>query len=252
MSAHKLDVMATVAEAYRGAWTHFSDMFRLIWLAGALYILISVGTVFLDPKTDTVFFLLLELASLFLWPIVAVTWHRFILLGDEPAGRIHFSFGRREARFLLVTIMLSLFMVPGFLSFMLVGALAQDGQGSQLAGMIAIVGIVLLMAGVFFMVRLSLLLPAVAVDEAVNAGRMLERTKGNFWRLFGVAALSALPFFAALMLFDALPLALKAIGTAIVMLFYAIVNVAVLSIAYRELAGPAGTHAPEPEIDASL
>ena len=252
MSARKLDVMATVSEAYRGAWTHFSEMFHLIWLPGAVYILLSITSMLLDPKKDTFFILLLELGSLFLWPMIAVTWHRFILLGDEPAGRIHFSFGRREARFLLVTIMLSLFMLPGLLCFMLVGAMAQAGQGSTLAGLIAVVGMVLEIAGIFFLVRLSLMLPAVAVDEAVNAGRMLERTKGNFWRLAGVAVLSALPFFAVLILLGALPLALKAVGSAIVMLFYAIVNVAVLSIAYRELAGPAGTHAPEREIDATL
>ena len=252
MSERKLDVLGTVSEAYRGAWTHFSDMFRLIWLPGAIYVALAIVTTFLNPKTDTFFILLLELGSLFLWPIIAVAWHRFILLGDEPAGRIHFSFGQREARFLLVTIMLSLFMLPGFLCFILVGAMAQDGQGSTLPGLIAVLGLALELAGIFFAVRLSLLLPAVAVDEAVNAGRMLERTKGNFWRLLGVAILSALPFFATLVLFDALPLALKAIGSAIVMLFYAIVSVAVLSIAYRELAGPAGTHAPEREIDATL
>ena len=252
MSAHKLDVMAVVAEAYRGAWTHFSEMFRLIWLPGGAYILLSVGSLFLDPKQDTFEIMLVELGSLFLWPIIAVTWHRFILLGDEPSGRINFHFGRREARFLLVTIMLSLFMVPGLLCFLLAGAMAQAQQGSPVSGVVAVIGLGLLLAGVFFFVRLSLLLPAVAVDDTVNAGRMLERTKGNFWRLLGVAFLSALPLFAIFILLSFLPLALKALGSAIVMLFYAIVNVAILSIAYRELSGPAGTHAPEPEVDATL
>ena len=251
MSARKLDVMATVSEAYRGAWTHFSDMFRLIWLPGAIYILFAVATLFVDPKQDTFVIMLLELGSLFLWPIIAVAWHRFILLGDEPAGRIHFTFGRREARFLLVTIMLSLFMLPGLLCFMLAGAMVQ-AEGSSLSSVVAVIGLALEIAGIFFFVRLSLLLPAVAVDEAVNAGRMLERTKGNFWRLLGVAILAALPLLAIIILLNALPLALKAVGSAIVMLFYAIVNVAVLSIAYRELTGPAGTHAPEREIDATL
>ena len=42
MTKLKLDILATVREAYGGAWTHMGEMLRLIWLPGLLYLATSV------------------------------------------------------------------------------------------------------------------------------------------------------------------------------------------------------------------
>ncbi|MDX5366816.1 MAG: hypothetical protein LPK88_10285, partial [Alphaproteobacteria bacterium] len=109
----RLDVVSTITEAYGGAWCNLGEMVRLIWFPVALYLVFSIARVFVDVETQFFLALVLEIASLFLWPVIAVTWHRFILLGDEPSGPVHFHFGRREAVFLLVSIFLILLFIPG-------------------------------------------------------------------------------------------------------------------------------------------
>ena len=109
----RLDIAATVGEAYRGAWNHLGEMVRLIWLPGALYFSLSVAGVFIDVEQNRALAVVINLATLFLWPIIAVAWHRFILMGDAPPGKFHFSFGRREARYLIVSVFLTLLFAPG-------------------------------------------------------------------------------------------------------------------------------------------
>lgn len=116
----KLDILATVREAYSGAWTNLGEMLRLIWVPGVLYLTISVVSAFIDAERQLLLALALELAGLFLWPVIAVAWHRFILIGDAPAGNFHISFGRREARFLVISVFLFLLFVPG-VTFVLAG-----------------------------------------------------------------------------------------------------------------------------------
>lgn len=243
----KLDVLATVREAYGGAWTNLGEMLRLIWVPGVLYLAISVAGAFIDIERQVFLALVLELAGLFLWPIIAVAWHRFILIGDAPAGSFHISFGRREARFLVISIFLFLLFVPG-VTFVLAGESMTQTMTSSL---LSFFGLLLMLVAIYFFVRLSLLLPAVSVNDPFNPRLILERTRGNFWRLTAVLVLVALPIVILGFLFGVLAAAgpilkVAAIASfALVMVFFAVVNVAVLSVAYRELIGPAGTQAPD-------
>lgn len=99
--------------------------------------------------------------------------------------------------------------------------------------------------------RLSLLLPAAAVDDRIDAGLVLERTRGNFWRMVAVFALVVLPIVVCLLLLGALAQSIPALSIlvaaafALISIFFAVVNVAVLSVVYRELIGPPGTSVPE-------
>lgn len=239
----RLDVLATIREAYGGAWTHFGEMIRLIWLPGLLYLVFSTASSFMDVEEQFFPVLLLELASLFLWPFIAVAWHRFILIGDAPAGAFRFSFGRREARFLLVSVFLFLMLVPGIVLAMAADRMAQTMTGSLLS----FVGLLLLLTSIYFFVRLSLLLPAVSIGDPVDPRLLLERTRGNFWRLVAVFFSVVIPVIVLAILLGSLMaagLALQVVavaGFALVSVFFAVVNVAVLSIAYRELIGPPGS-----------
>lgn len=251
MNEKRLDVLATVAEAYKGAWGHLGEMLRLIWLPGLLYLALSVASAFVDPEKQRFLAVIIDFASLFLWPIIAVTWHRFILIGDAPSGRFNLSFGRREARFLLFSIFLVLLFMPGGILMIVANAMPQT-MSSSLLGFF---GLLLLFVSLYFFVRLSLLLPAVSVDDPVNPRLVLERTRGNFWRLAAVLVLAVLPVLVVAVLLTGLislgPVAalLALIAIALVSIFFAVVNVAVLSIAYRELIGPPGTQAPDNDED---
>lgn len=249
----KLDVLSTIREAYGGAWNHFGEMVRLIWLPGLLYLVFSTASSFVNVEEQFFAALVLELASLFLWPVIAVAWHRFILLGDAPAGAFRFSFGRREALFLLVSVFLFLMLVPGSALAMAASQQAQTLTGSLLS----FFGLLLLLTSIYFFVRLSLLLPAVSIGDPVDPRLILERTRGNFWRLVAVFISVVLPvvLLAALIgtLLTASPiLQVAAVAMfALVSVFFAVVNVAVLSVAYRELLGPPGS-VPAPHIDPSF
>jgi hypothetical protein len=243
----RLDIAATVGEAYRGAWNHLGEMVRLIWLPGALYFSLSVAGVFIDVEQNRALAVVINLATLFLWPIIAVAWHRFILMGDAPPGKFHFSFGRREARYLIVSVFLTLLFAPG----VILSATPAFLPANMTASLLSFFGVLLLMVAIYFMVRLTLLLPAVSVGDPVNPRLVLERTRGNFWRLVAVFAAIALPMFLILFLVGSLVggnLVMNVAAVAVlslVLILFAIVNIAVLSIAYRELIGPPGTQAPD-------
>ena len=242
----QLDVLAAVREAYSGAWSHLGEMLRLIWLPGVLYLALSLVGALLADSGQFVLRIVIEFASLFLWPIIAVAWHRFILLGDAPAGTYQISFGQREARFLVVSFFLVLLLLPGFFITTLTSQTQDLGPSASLIGF---AGILLAFVGIYFLVRLLLLLPAVAIDEPINARLILERTRGNFWRLVAICILSSLPLVVAywvimsVALSLGIPLGIPMLLSAVLSIFFAIVNVAILSIAYRELIGPPGAMA---------
>jgi len=250
MTPLKLDIIRTVREAYGGAWAHIGEMLRLIWLPGLLYMGTSIVATYIDPREQLLLSLLLNVVALFLWPIIAVTWHRFILIGDAPAGRFHLHFGRREARFLMISIFLFLLLLPGMLMAIAGTALAEEQPQSTTGSLLGFVGMMLILVALYFFVRLSLLLPAAAVDDRIDAGLVLERTRGNFWRMVAVFALVVLPIVVCLILLGALAQSIPALSIlvaaafALISIFFAVVNVAVLSVVYRELIGPPGTQAP--------
>lgn len=242
----RLDVIAAVREAYSGSWRHLGEMLRLIWLPGTLYLALSLVGALLADSGQVVLRIAIEFASLFLWPIIAVAWHRFILLGDAPVGAYQISFGQRESRFLVVSFFLVLLLLPGFFITTLTSQMQGLGPSASLIGF---AGILLAFIGIYFLVRLLLLLPAVAIDEPINARLILERTRGNFWRLVAICILSSLPLVVVYWLVMSVALSLgisvavPMLLAAVLSIFFAIVNVAILSIAYRELIGPPGAMA---------
>ncbi|MEQ9519638.1 MAG: hypothetical protein RLN89_09380 [Parvibaculum sp.] len=252
MNAPKLDVVATVKEAYKGAWSHFGEMTKLVWAPVAIYVAINVvhasfvqnELVGIDQEDPIAMLnaawgwqtILLILASIFLWPMIAVAWHRFILLGEVSTQTFYFRFGKREARFLLTTIFLSLLSVPGMLVIMV-------GGSSALAVFAVPVGLVLIVMGLLYAARLSLLLPAVATDSLTDARTILDATRGQVLSIVLVHMLNFLGIIAIAIVVNAvgqlLSLIVGAAGTAIsgavVTIFSQIISVAILSIMYRDL-----------------
>ncbi|WP_420561442.1 hypothetical protein [Tepidicaulis sp.] len=261
----KLDVVGTVMEAYRGAYSHFLDLVKLVWLPVVIYIVANIaqqeflqrrleelqqqeqGSLINVTEAFSLPIVLLMLVGLFTWPMIAVAWHRFVLLGDRGSGAVNFHFGRREAVFLLASIFLVLLALPAFLVAMVSGALADPVSGdTALSFGLAILALVLAIAAVYYSVRLTLLLPAVAIGEPLNARAILDITKGNFWRLLGMIILNmlfimviaiALNVVGALVSFIpggiVVAIGLQALG----MTVFQITSVAILSIAYRDLSG---------------
>ncbi len=262
----KLDVIGTMTEAYKGAGSHFSDMIRKVWVPVTLYLagmvavtsLLQSKLVAINPEASPeemqqhVAELLQSmvgwplivaiLLSLFVWPIIAVAWHRFILLGETGTSAFSIRFGQREARFLIISIFLMLLQLPS----MIVDTLSctVDPQ-SAAASTFAFVSAVLYLAGIFYFIRLSLLLPAASIDEPLDVGRILTITKGNFWRLLAVQVLTAIVFFVGFVVLSSIVQILATlVGLAglvqplligLMIVGWMILSVAITSIAYRDL-----------------
>ncbi len=263
----KLDIVGTVTESYKGAWSHFADMVKLVWAPVIVYIAANVmhslsvqqSTTDVDPADLEAVFqaswgwqaAIVTLLGLFLWPIIAVAWHRFVLLGETSSSALYFKFGRREARFMLTSIFLSLLMVPGIL-IMVVGA------GTEFATFAVPIGLVLMVAGLVYALRLSLLLPAVATDAAVDAQMILDATQGNVVRIFAAHFLNILALLIVAIVVSILigvvalvmgPV-IGIIGGAVLGIFAQIISVAILSIMYRDLV--LSRQAPAPSSDTGL
>ncbi len=263
----KLDVVATVSEAYKGAWSHLGDMVKLVWAPVILYLGGMMAVISLiqsrmlqvppDPTPEQVQAFSAELVetligwplvvifllTLFVWPIIAVAWHRFILLGETGASTFNFRFGQREARFLLLTIFISLLSLPSWI----VNSLSMSvEQGTVVATLLGLVSAALYLAGIFYTIRLTLLLPAAAVDEPLNVGKILSITKGNFWRLLAAQVLTGAIFVMIFLVASfvlgtvALVMGLTAIVqpmlAGIMLMGWMILSVAVVSVAYRDLS----------------
>ena len=259
----KLNVVAIIYEAFVGAFIHFGEMVRIVWVPVLIWMGLQAVFMFLplnDQYDGALLFDLVAICiSMFVWSIIAVAWHRFIVLGERTTGAFYFRFGRREARFLVVSILLVLLIVP---SLLILWGWAASSQSANAGGggmlMLIIVAAIAFCVGIYYMIRLCLLLPAVAIDQPVNVRAMLSMmTGGNFWRLLVTFTLLILVMFVIdeiLVLFatalnhllGALAVALEYVASIVVIVFLEIVSVAILSIAYRELSG-GGSAPPAPQ-----
>jgi len=248
----ELDVVGTVKESYKGAWSHLGEMVKLVWAPVAVYAAANVlyagyvqgKTEGIDPQDLPAMMseiwgwpmVAMFLLGLFLWPIIAVAWHRFVLLGEESTSAIHFIFGQREARFLLTTIFLSLLPMPGILVVIV-------GASTSVSLFTLPIGLVLAGAGVVYALRLSLLLPAIATDATVDARGILEATEGNVLRIIATHMLNLLCLIFLALAFSLVGsivgVLVGGVGTAVINtllnVFGQIISVAILSIMYRDL-----------------
>ena len=270
----KLPVFATVSEALKGAFAHFGTMVRLVWLPGSIYIGISILVGWMDITSQVDFgdeismtdfagsgasswAALLNFASIFLWPMIAIAWHRFVILGEDNG--LYWRFKAREWKFLGANLV----VFAPYLAFIVLVVLvmfAMNGTDMGLAEMgergpmgmadnpmlqtsFAILFIVGFFAATYYAVRLILLLPAMAVDQPFDPSAILAATKGNFWRLsftfFWLTIAVLILYVLVGITFFISPIVTIALAP-VVVIFAQITGVAVLSIAYRELVGAPG------------
>jgi hypothetical protein len=130
------------------------------------------------------------IAQAFVYTLFAVTCHRVVLLGDDSVPRFGLaSWSARETRFIgwmiaMYLVFAAVSLVPMIvLTSVLIGltGIKPDGGASlqpfQWAILLASV------PGVYVMARVSLVLPATAVDRRLNLPWSWERTAGNGWRM---------------------------------------------------------------------
>lgn len=199
----RLPVIATIREAYQFTFANLGAIIGLIWLPMVLY---TVGEFFVTqnfgrsvqeaiaagnpnaagPAVLAVFLFALAGLALNAMMFTAVTQ---LALGQRQGGAMfHFSFGALEWRVFRNLFGVALFLLPGYLLFMLTNGHAATANPASPEGAAALLAALALVCGlIFFVVRLTVvLLPVTLSEEKLAFVRCWALTAGNFWRLLGV------------------------------------------------------------------
>ncbi len=188
--------------------------------------------------------MLANIASFLLTIMFMVACHRRFLLG-AAAERLP-SLGRREARFLGVTLIMA---AVAALPSLLLGLMIAGGSPGVMTALAVVLVIIL---GMLFNLRWGLALPAVALDRTERITRLMEEswtlTRGRFWAMFGAWTVLMIGFVVPLLLFGNLLFVMFGLSdsNALTILIGELIGftgaavvAAVLSTAYRAYGGPA-------------
>lgn len=165
----------------------------LIWLGFEIKLDFTGAT---PPSSETVVAVLLNyLVYLVFTTLFSVNWTRSLLLGPAAVPGFGFQWGGRETRYLLRAAAIAL--VPAFLSmFVVFIILAVFGQSAITGVAVLILAVIYL----FVMVRLTLLLPAAALDHGFTLREALALRGRLAARLLATQILVTLPYFLTLFL----------------------------------------------------
>ncbi len=243
----KLRITATVTEAMSFAWSNFGNLFRLGWVpillvlrayvGGRYFFLQSMGLDLLEidftdrdairefrqsadwalsgtPGGWLLTFALSIVSAFFLAPLYVVMFRYAI--DDVPLPRqiAHFTFGQRELRFTIGSIVLAIVGVVALLVLLgpslFSGMKLFNGMPLEVWSLVdtdplafeqemekyvteqsiatwLLPFLIALLIGSFvylwLMIRLSAFLPLVAVENNLGLMRAFRMTKGNFWRI---------------------------------------------------------------------
>lgn len=128
----------------------------------------------------------LLMAVVYIW--LAVTWHRYILLDEQPGGQLP-AFHQKEIisyagnAILLWLISIVVFMVVGLVS----SPLAFLGPIGAI-----LIGIIILAVALIVGYRLGLVLPSRAIGQRLTLGEAWEATKGQSGTILALAVVSAI------------------------------------------------------------
>ena len=227
----KLPVFQSVAEVYSGVFRHYIDLLRVAWLPLLIWAVVGFlagwwllqhmvqNPAFLDAAADrkakaAAFFEVMPwiygvaIFKYLVLAIVAVGFHRFVLLGERRHGAAGtgFEFGRSEWLYIWSGIKIALLFVAVVAVVAAVGTAifiaAKAAVGSSSANMnnlppmlvfILVVGYVALVLCIALVAsRLILVLPHVAIGQPSNLRFIWNHTRGNSWRILGYTFLVSL------------------------------------------------------------
>lgn len=210
--AEKVPIWDLVDESYRFVLSHPRELLRVGW--APLVILFATNVLFSanasSVETANLMTEALHIAAnIAVMTIVAATvlvgWHRFVLLGEKAWNRVPIvALGRRELRYLLAWAGLSLlflvlfvvawafilalfFFAMAVIKLVLLMAAAGNaiplGETRQFVVLEVVAIPVAMLAAAFVAIRLSLVLPAMALDRDRAMRQAWSLSSGCGWRL---------------------------------------------------------------------
>lgn len=148
---------------------------------------------------------IIAVVVLFCWGIsvVAIAWHRYILLEEYPTGFIPYRSGFKIGRYFWVGVGISLLaaLIVGFVTGILgmvfgpffASSLASTATADSLSllGSSLLIGLALGLIVAVIYLRMALTLPAIALDEGMTIGKAWEATSGYTPAIFVLALVLA-------------------------------------------------------------
>ncbi|HEY1962866.1 MAG TPA: hypothetical protein VGG69_10640 [Rhizomicrobium sp.] len=209
---NKIPVRQTVSYAYSFTFGQIGTIIGLCWLplvviAVLQFLPYALGGNPLAPAENATALGRQELQSLatsllvlLLYAIMCVPVTRQALGLRQGGAIVHFAIGMPEFRafgaLLLFFLMTRLMELGISLLSLLIGRIAQSAGGA-LAGFVLALGMLAAVAAfVYAIARLGfVLLPVTVAENQVSLTRAWMLTKGNFWRILGVALAVLLPLY---------------------------------------------------------
>lgn len=257
----KLPVFRISWEAYRFVFRHALSLVKLAWLpflvvsaarATPIYFLVTHG-----PPYSGIWSWVTNTVFLFAFPaLVAVNWHRYVLLGSRPIGSLDgFKIGKPEVLFLGITAVLIVMTssAPDITAKVLTRAFGPDNERE-----ITSYFFLFLLLPLFLLAfcRFYILLPITAIGDRPSVSRVWRLTKANTFRIFSIICLTSglsgvtlnlvITYFSRALLFDSLysmeavhPLlviyATGATVSSLTAIFCGSLGATALSLCYRKL-----------------
>ena len=196
LALRKLPVGATFAEAYSLV---FGRLGLLVKAAAFPYLISTVLAVLsVTAPSNWVLAMIVVILGFVPYTIFGVSWHRVTLLGPRAgAPSVTPAWERRHSRFLGYALAVTLIGYGLVVVIALSGVLLAMPLGESAVWILA-VAVVFGGSIVFFymIMRLSFVLPAVAVDETYRLAHAWTHTRGQGFRLIGLMILTAVPIIA--------------------------------------------------------
>ena len=270
----KLSIRNTVFEVFQFLWDNRLDLVRMMAAPVVALSILGIGISALfkdfDPTAEEASISGLQFVGLIIglalpmlfYVMFAVAWHRRCLKSEEQTTILTaLRWDRRKTlflfRFIMISVIAGLSTLPILVIGGIVGATGALGLGAAGGGgpntpeqLIIFLNLIIIFVFMLVQVRLSLLLPATAIDQKLTLAETWAIGRGNSWRLLAILLLSMAPAMLVLIVVGSAMGAISqatGLGQAMTVEFivrlvfnlaYYIViaaSVSALSISYREL-----------------
>lgn len=254
----KINPARLAVQAFRVTFGGVDTILRLSWLAALLLSMLQIfsnpiaptvnedGTELMIGGSDLVYFILMAFLALAVQAMIAIGWHRALLLGETHADRRFFlRFGKSELVYTFVALAMLIFFAMGL--GMLPAAMDMAGGASFILAIFFLAGPIL---ATLVVSRVSLVLVMIALGQPADLKECWEATKGNGARLASLYLMVGVPMAFLQFLFPVLlarvaslglgligDVVISFIGTLVLMIVFCLL-ISAISLAYRELMKP--------------
>ena len=255
MKPYKLPVLNIILNTFIFIWWKRRALSKAVALPALSLILLNSAVHIRGAALSQPAFWLVYLSNLFLFCLLAIACHRFVLLAIPSAPSERFRWTRRESRFIIFFIVFTaLYVFVSIFMTTLLGTVAGNiispgpSEGPAAAEperWFIWVNYFSVIIGYYFLSRMSLIFPATAIDHKVGLRWALSSSSYNGWRLFIIVGVmpKALSFVLG-KFFRHNASAPEVVIISLLAVIVIIVGVVALSLCFKELSEKGGVVLP--------